>query len=385
MSHVIPNAVPFLGGNEWRYLKECLDSNWVSSVGPFVDRFEREAAAYVGTAHAIATVNGTAALHLALRLAGVGPGDEVLVPALTFVATANAVRYCGAVPVFMDSEPGSWCMDPRKVDEFLATRCEVSSDCVVNRSSGRRVSALLPVHLYGHPADLDALVALTSRFPLVLVEDAAEAFGAEYKGRRVGVRGLAACLSFNGNKIITSGGGGMVLTDDAEVARRARSLSTQGRAASTEFVHDEVGYNYRLTNIQAALGLAQLEQIDRFVEAKRATARFYAEALGRLEGAEPFREQSWARSTYWMSSVLLDPARWGDVRRLIAAAAAAGIQLRPLWYPLHRQPVFAGSEAFRVEVADALWARGVSLPCSVGITPEERERVATFLAGAARA
>ena len=175
----------------------------------------------------------------------------------------------------------------------------------------------------------------------------------------------------------------MVLTDDAELARRARSLSTQGRAPGTEFVHDEVGYNYRLTSIQAALGLAQLEQIDRFVEAKRATARFYAEALSRVEGAEPFREQPWARSTYWMSSVLLDPARWGDVRRLIARAAGDGIQLRPLWYPLHRQPVFGGCEAVGVEVADALWTRGVSLPCSVGITPEERERVASFLAGAA--
>lgn len=385
MSGVIPNAVPFLAGNEWRYLKECLDSNWVSSVGPFVDRFEREMAAYVDAAHAVATVNGTAALHVALLVAGVGPGDEVLVPALTFVATANAVRYCGAVPVFMDSEPGTWCIDPRKVEAFLATRCEVSGERVVNRVSGRRVRAILPVHLYGHPADLDALVALTARFPLVLVEDAAEALGAEYKGRRVGVRGLVACLSFNGNKIITCGGGGMVLTDDAALARRARSLSTQGRTPGTEFLHDEVGYNYRLTNIQAALGVAQLEQLDRFVEAKRATAGFYAEALGRLEGAEPFREQSWARSTYWMSSVLLDPARWGDMRGLIAASTKAGIELRPLWYPLHRQPVFAGSEAFRIEVADALWARGVSLPCSVGITPEERERVASFLATAARA
>jgi len=383
VSRVIPNAVPFLGGNEWRYLKECLDSNWVSSAGPFVERFEREVAAYVGAAHAVATVNGTAALHLALLLAGVEPDDEVLVPALTFVATANAVRYCGAVPVFVDSEPRSWCVDPRKVEEFLATRCEAQGDRVVNRASGRRVRALLPVHLYGHPADLDALVALTARFPLVLVEDAAEALGAEYKGRRLGVRGRVACLSFNGNKIITCGGGGMVLTDDAELARRARSLSTQGRAPGTEFVHDEVGYNYRLTSIQAALGLAQLEQIDRFVEAKRATARFYAEALGRVEGAEPFREQPWARSTYWMSSVLLDPARWGDVRRLIARAAGDGIQLRPLWYPLHRQPVFGGCEAVGVEVADALWTRGVSLPCSVGITPEERERVASFLAGAA--
>jgi perosamine synthetase len=375
----IPNAVPYLGGNEWRYVKECLDTNWVSSAGPFVERFERAVASYVGARYAVATVNGTAALHLSLLLADVGPEDEVLVPSCTFIATANAIRYCGAVPVFMDSEPGSWCIDPRKVEEFLATRCERRDDRLVNRGSGRRVAALVPVHLYGHPADLDALTALTARYPLALVEDTTEALGALYKGRSVGVRELVACLSFNGNKIITCGGGGMVLTDQEALARRAASLSTQGRVPGVEFLHHEVGYNYRLTNIQAALGLAQLEQLDRFVEDKRATADYYAQALGSLAGAQPFREQPWARSTYWMSSVLLDPAAW-DVRRLIAAAAAAAIELRPLWYPLHRQPVFAGCEAFCVEVADMLHARGVSLPCSVGISPGALERVVAFLA-----
>jgi len=380
MTRPIPNAVPYLGGNEWQYLKECLDTNWVSSAGPFVNRFEAEVAAYVGAAHAVATVNGTAALHVALLLAGIGPGDEVLVPALTFIATANAIKYCGGAPVFMDSDPRSWAMDPAKVADFLTRECRVEHGRVVNRATGKTVKAILPVHLYGHPADLDPLLELCERFPLVLVEDAAEALGAKYKGRRVGAHGLLGCLSFNGNKIITAGGGGMILTGNPALAERARHLTTQARDEGFEFVHREVGFNYRLTNIQAAVGLAQLEQLDRFVEAKRATARAYAEALGRLGGAEPLGEAPWAFSTFWMYSVLLDPASYGDVRRLIAAASAEGIGLRPLWRPLHRQPVFAGSQAYRVEVADGLWARGVLLPCSVGITPEERERVVDFLA-----
>ncbi len=380
----IPNAVPFLGGNEWQYLKECLDSNWVSSVGPFVDRFERELAAWVGVHHGVATVNGTAALHVGLLLAGVEPGDEVLVPALTFIATANAIHYCGAVPVFVDAEPRTWTIDPEKVADFLGRECEVRNGRVVNRATGRRVRALLPVHLYGHPADLDALLELTTRLPLALVEDTAEALGAVYKGRRVGARGPVGCLSFNGNKIITTGGGGMILTDDEALARRARYLTTQARDEGAEWVHREVGFNYRLTNIQAALGVAQLEQLDRFLASKRETARAYTAALERLGGADPLGEAPWASSSFWMYSTLLDPGRYGDVRALIARAGAEGIQLRPLWRPLHRQPVFAGHQAYRVEVADRLYARGVSLPCSVGITPEERDRVVAFLATARR-
>ncbi len=380
MSERIPNAVPFLGGNEWRYVKEALDTNWVSSAGPFVDRFEREMAAYVGARHAVATVNGTAALHVALLLAGVAPDDEVLLPALTFIATANAVSYCGGVPVFMDCEPRSWTMDPQKVADFLGRECDVREAGVVNRATGRTVRAVLPVDLYGHPADLDAFVELGRRYPLAVVEDAAEALGARYRGRRVGAHARVGCLSFNGNKIITTGGGGMVLTDDAALAARARALTTQARRPGGEWVHDEIGFNYRLTNIQAALGVAQLEQLDRFVEDKRATAHWYAARLAELPGTESHGEQPWAASSFWMSSVLLDPARYGDPQTVIRAAAADGVELRPLWYPLHRQPVFAGRQAYRVEVAERLHARGLSLPCSVGITAAARERVVSCLA-----
>jgi perosamine synthetase len=352
-----------------------LDTNWVSSVGPFVDRFEADVAAYVGAAHAVATVNGTAALHVALLLAGVEPGDEVLVPALTFVATANAVTYCGALPVFMDSEPRTWGLDPEKVADFLARECEVAGGRLVNRTTGRRVRALVPVHLYGHPVDLDPLLDLCRRYPLALVEDAAEALGATYKGRRVGAHGLVGCLSFNGNKIVTAGGGGMILTNDAALARRGRSLTTQAREDGLEYVHAETGFNYRLTNVQAALGVAQLEQIDVFLDAKRRTAAFYRDALARLGGFEPLGQAPWATSTFWMFSALVEPGRCPDVRGLLARLNARGVQARPLWRPLHLQPVFRDRQAYRVETATRLWDRGLSLPCSVGITPDERRTV----------
>src|SRR5213078_4180342 len=220
---------------------------------------------------------------------------------------------------------------------FLTRECDVRDGRVVNRTTGRRVRALLPVHLYGHPADLDPLLELAARFPLALVEDAAEALGASYKGRRVGAHGSVGCLSFNGNKIITTGGGGMILTDDEALARRARSLTTQARDPGPEWIHREVGFNYRLTNLHAALGVAQLEQLDAFVERKRATARAYSRALEALKGVTPLEEAPWAESSYWMYSVLLDDS-WGDVRALIRRGNADGIQLRPLWRPLHMQP-----------------------------------------------
>jgi perosamine synthetase len=375
----IPNAVPHLAGNEWKYLKECLDTNWVSSVGPFVDRFEREVARYVGVPHAVATVNGTAAIHVALLAAGVRPDDEVLLPAFTFVATANAVAYCGAHPVFLDSEATSWGIDPAEVARFLEAHGRVEGDRVVNRGSGRVIRALLPVHLYGHPCDLDPLLALARRFPMAVVEDAAEALGARYRGRAVGADGLAGCLSFNGNKIITTGAGGMVLSRDEATAARVRRLTTQARGDAIEFVHDEIGFNYRLSNLHAALGVAQLEQLDAFVEDKRATAAFYRGALGRVDGVRPFAEAPWARSTYWMASVLLDEQRCADVPALIRDLNAAGIQARPLWRPLHLQPAFRAAQRGETAVAERLHARGLSLPCSVGITPEERQDVVDAL------
>ena len=372
---VIPNAVPHLAGNEWKYLKECLDTNWISSAGPFVTRFEREVAAWLDVPHAVATVNGTAALHVALRAAGVEPGDEVLVPTFTFVATGNAIVYCGAHPVFMDSEPLSWGMDPEKTAEFLGRECLVTDGRVVNRGTGRVVRALLPVHLYGHPCDVDPLLALCRRYPLALVEDSAEALGAEYRERRAGADGLLSCLSFNGNKIVTAGGGGMVLTRDAGLAARVRSLTTQARGDALEFVHEEVGFNYRLSNLHAALGVAQLEQLPAFVASKRATAAFYQEALGGIDGVRVFSEAPWARSSYWMASILLDERRCPDVRALLRGLDADGIQARPLWRPLHLQPAFRLAQTHRVELAERLYARGLSLPCSVGISAEERQAV----------
>jgi perosamine synthetase len=380
LQRVIPNAVPHLAGNEWKYLKECLDTNWVSSVGPFVDRFEREVAAHVGAPHAVATVNGTAALHVALLAAGVRAGDEVLVPALTFIATANAVTYCGAQPVFLDSEEASWGLDADKLADFLSRECLVRNGEVVNRATGRVVRALLPVHLYGHPFDIDAVLEVAGRYPLAVVEDAAEALGARYKGRAVGCAGLLSCLSFNGNKIITTGGGGMVLARDEKTAARVRRLTTQARADALEYIHEETGYNYRLTSLQAALGVAQLEQLDGFVEAKRRTAAHYRELLAGLPGVMVVTEAPWARSTYWMTSALVERGVCPDVRGLLRRLDADGIGARPLWRPLHLQPVYAGTQAYRVEVAERLYERGLSLPCSVGITAEERQAVATALA-----
>jgi perosamine synthetase len=371
----IPNAVPFLGGNEWKYVKECLDTNWVSSAGPFVERFERDVAAYVGVPHAVATVNGSAALHVALLAAGVGAADEVLLPALTFMATAGAVAHAGAHPVFLDSEADSWGLDPARVEEFLARECDARDGRVVDRATGRRVAAVLAVHLYGHPCDLDPLLALCRRWSLPLVEDSAEALGARYRGRPVGCEGVAGCLSFNGNKVITTGGGGMVLTHDAALAARVRALTTQARREPLEWVHDEVAFNYRLTNLQAALGAAQLEQLEEFLARKRETAEHYRTALADLDGVRVFQEAGWARSSFWMPAVLLDERRCRDVRALIRGLDADGIQVRPVWYPLHRQPPFHGARTGPITVADRLWDRGVLLPCSVGITAGERQAV----------
>ena len=372
---VIPNAVPHLAGNEWKYVKECLDTNWVSSAGPFVERFERDVADYLGVPHAVATMNGSAALHLALRAAGVQPEDEVVVPTLTFIATAGGVVQCGAHPVFLDSEPVSWGLDAQKLADFLTRECEVRQGRVVDRATGRRVSAVMPVHLYGHPCDVDAVLEVCRRWPLAVVEDAAESLGALYRGRRAGADGVAGCLSFNGNKIVTAGGGGMVVTRDARLAARVRALSSQARSDALEWIHDEVGFNYRLTNLQAAVGAAQLEQLEDFLERKRRTALHYQQALGGLDGVTTFREASWARSNYWMPALLLDRRRCPDVRGLVRDLNARGIQVRPVWHPLHRQAPFRGARVDRIEVADRLWDRGVLLPCSVGITVDEREAV----------
>lgn len=377
----IPLCVPEVRGNEWTYVKECLDTGWVSSVGKYVTRFEERIAARLGAGQAVAFTSGTAALHVALLLAGVGPGDEVVLPSLTFIAPAFAVRYLGAWPVLADVDPRHWQMDAEQVRGFLTEGCRSQDGQVVNRATGRRVKALLPVDLMGHPADMDPLMALAEEFGLTVVEDATESLGGLYKGRPAGRLGHIGALSFNGNKIITTGGGGMLVCDDQTLAQRARYLSTQAKDDPLEYVHCQVGFNYRLSNIQAAMGCAQLESLDDYVAAKRRIHQAYREGLAGVPGIGFMAQAGWAVSACWMSPILVDPVAHGqDSRGLLGALHGQGIQTRPLWQPLHQSPALAGSHNLGCPVSERLHQQGLCLPCSVGLTPSDQERVIRAIA-----
>lgn len=372
----IPLCVPEIRGNEWTYVKECLDTGWVSSVGAYVDRFEKMFAERVETRFAVATANGTSALHTALIVAGVQPDDEVLVSAMTFIAPANAIRYAGAWPVFVDADRDYWQMDVAKVAEFLENGCLWQDGRLTNRQTGRRVKAIVPVHILGHPVDLEPLLALARKYALVVIEDATESLGASYRGRAVGQFGDLACFSFNGNKMLTTGGGGMLVTNREDLARRAKHLTTQAKADPIEYIHDAIGYNYRLTNMQAAMGCAQLEQLNEYVTIKRGLATAYAEGLREVPGLTVMKEASWASSAFWMYTVLVDPATYGSTsRQLLSKLEARKIQTRPLWQPLQDSPAHAGSQVVGGEVAQALFENALSLPCSVGLKAEDQQRV----------
>jgi perosamine synthetase len=372
----VPLCEPELRGNEWLYVKSCLDTKWVSSVGSFVERFERDVASHVGSMHGVATVSGTAALHVALQVAGVGAGDEVVVPSLTFVATANAVRYRGAHPVFIDAEPHHWQIDPGLVATFLVEECEVRDGVLRNRTTDRPVRAILPVHVHGHPCDMDPIVELARRFRLVVIEDATEGLGAEYKKHPVGSLGDVACFSFNGNKMITTGGGGMIVTNNSEWARNARYLTTQAKDDPLEYVHCQVGYNYRLTNVQAAMGCAQMESISEYVAAKRRIAATYSRAFRSVPGLHPQREATWAQSASWMYSVCVDSAEYGlDSRTVLKMLSSKGVQSRPLWQPLHCSPAYPRAQCLGGGVAERLNRDVLSLPCSVGLTETQQTHV----------
>jgi len=379
---MIPLCVPEIRGNEWKYIKECLDTNWVSSVGPFVDRFERELANYVDTKYAVATCNGTGALHIALLVAGVQPEDEVLVSTLTFIAPANAVRYVGAWPIFIDAEPEHWQMDPRKVADFIERECHWVNGELRNKTTCRRVKAILPVHILGHPCDMDPILEVARKCNLVVIEDATESLGAKYKERMVGHLGDIACFSFNGNKIITTGGGGMIVTDNEAWARKAKYLTTQAKDDPVEYIHNEIGYNYRLTNVQAAMGCAQLEQLDDYIAAKRRIAAYYTEHLASVPGIEPPREAERVFSIFWLYTVLVESERFGfDSRALMHKLREAQIGTRPLWHTIHDLPPYKDCQAYHLEVAQQLYRQGLSLPCSVGLdtAPAELQRVVTAI------
>jgi perosamine synthetase len=371
----IPLSEPWLNGREWQYVKDCLDSGWVSSAGGYVERFERELAAYVGRQHAVATVNGTAALHIALMVAGVRPDEEVLVSSLTFIASANVIRYAQAWPVFIDAEPHFWQMDSNKLSDFIELHCVWLKGRLVNKRTGRKIAAIMPVHVLGHPVDIDPILELATKFDLPVIEDATEGLGSEYKSRKVGCLGDIACFSFNGNKMITTGGGGMIVTDRQDWQERAKYLVNQAKDDMVEYVHGEIGFNYRLSNIQAAMGCAQLEQLDDIIASKRRIAECYSEGLKHVSGISALGEAEWAFSTFWLYSIAVDKGEYGmGSRSLMKLLTDRDIQSRPIWQPMHMSPAHTHESATDCSIAENLYETVLSLPCSVGLG-ENQERV----------
>ncbi len=354
---------PSFGDTEKNLVADCLDSGWVSSVGRYVDRFEQDLADVTHIPHAIATVNGTSALHTCLILAGVQPGDEVLLPALTFVASANPVAHLGATPHFVDCETETLGVDPERLTDYLADIAELRNNICVNRHSGRPIRALMVVHVLGHPARMNELASIAERYRLVLIEDAAESLGSWRDGRHTGSWGRLAALSFNGNKIITSGGGGAILTSDPDMARRAKHLTTTAkRPHPWAFEHDAVGYNYRLPNLNAALGCAQLEHLPERLTQKRRLAERYATAFAGIPDLHFQLEPKNCRSNYWLNLLLLADAEQRD--QLLTAAHAENILLRPFWTPLHQQAMYADAPRMPLPQTEELFTRGVCLPSS---------------------
>lgn len=361
----IPLHEPRFSGNEKKYLNDCIDSTFVSSVGAYVDRFEKNFAAYVGSEYAVAVVNGTAALHVALRLVGVERGDEVITQPLTFVATANAVAYCGAEPVFIDVDIDTLGMSAKALKSFLENNCKPENGLCVNKKSGRAVKACLPMHTFGHPCRIGEIKELCDEWNLTLVEDAAESLGSRYKDRHTGTFGALGIFSFNGNKIVTSGGGGVIVTDDASLAKRAKHLTTTAKVPHRwEYVHDEVGFNYRMPNINAALMCAQLEQLDGFLVSKRELAKLYADFFSSLD-IKFISEPKDSTSNYWLNTIIL--ANLKEREQFLEYSNLNGVMTRPIWRLMNRLKAYSGCMTDRLENAEYLEARVVNIPSSVRI------------------
>lgn len=356
---MIPVYQPLIGEAEKRYVLDAVESTWISSKGKYLDQFEHGFADYIGARQGIATCNGTVSIHLALAALGIGPGDEVIVPTFTYVASVNAITYTGATPVFVDSHAEYWNLDPDLIEAKITSNTK----------------AIMVVHLYGHPADMNPIMDLADSRGIAVIEDAAEAHGAEYLGRRVGSIGLAGSFSFFGNKVITTGEGGMVVTDDEELALRCRHLRGQGVSPVRTYWHDVVGFNYRMTNIAAAIGVAQLERIDEVIETKRRIADRYRDALSGVPGVTFQPEMSWAKNVYWMVSILVDP---GKRDGLMADLKADGVDSRPFFHPAHMLPMYGTAERF--PVAERLGASGINLPSFPQLTDEQVDAVCDLVA-----
>ncbi|HAS47571.1 MAG TPA: hypothetical protein DCS93_44250 [Microscillaceae bacterium] len=364
---MIPLSVPNIEGNEWQYIKECLDTNWVSSVGSYVDLFEQKVAEFTGAQYAVSTVNGTAALHIALLLSNVTQDDCVLVPNITFIASVNAIKYVNASPIFIDIDPDTWQMDLGLLEEFLENETTLQEGICTEKNSQRKIKAIMPVHVLGNMADMDHLKALAKKFHLEIIEDASEALGSYYEGTHSGNFGKFGCFSFNGNKIITTGGGGIIITDDEQLAAKAKHITTQAKADKFEYVHDHVGYNYRLVNVLAAMGVAQMENLPKFLNRKQEVNAFYREQLTNVGDIQLQEIPNKTSSNHWLFTILTS-----QQKPLIQHLTAHKIQVRPLWYPMNRLEMFKHERYYsRNDLSMEVYQKSISLPCSTNISEED--------------
>ena len=380
---MIPLSVPNFKGNELAYVTHAVETEWVSTGGSYVDQFEENIAAYCGAAGAVSCQNGTSGLHISLLLSGVQAGEEVIVPTLTFIAAVNPVRYIGAEPVFMDCDD-SLCMDPDKLESFCREECELRDGVLTDRSNGKAIRAMVVVHVFGNMAKMERILQIAKQFNLKVVEDATEALGTYYtegafKGKYAGTMGDIGVYSFNGNKIITTGGGGMIVSMDTESLKHAKHLTTQAKVDVVNFIHDEVGYNYRMTNLQAALGLAQLEQLETFIQIKEENYLHYKDGLETIPGLSLLPFESGIRTNHWFYSLYREDGFPMERDAMVQAFAAGGIQTRPIWGLIHQQKPYRNSRAYRIERAEQYRERVVNVPCSTNLTAQQVDQVLDFL------
>lgn len=366
---------PNIAGNEWKYVKDCLDTGWVSSVGSYVDQFEKMTAEFAGTKYAVATSSGTTALHITLILQGVQPEDLIITQDITFVATLNAIKYTGADPILIDVNMDDWQMDLDVLEHFLQNETIIKDQTCYHKSTGRRIPIIMPVHVLGNMTNMDRLLALAQQYHLTVIEDSTEALGSYYKNKHAGSFGLMGTFSYNGNKIITTGGGGMIVTDDEALAKRAKHLTTQAKADPFEYYHDEIGYNYRLVNVAAAMGVGQMELLPQFLEKKKQIIQYYKDHLSNFGDIQFQKVSVDANPNWWMPTI-----RTAKQKEMLKALNDQKLQSRPFWVPMHQLPMYKNSIYYQLNnQASQLYQECLSIPCSTYITEEEMERVVTAI------
>lgn len=368
---MIPLSVPNLSGNEWKYIKDCLDTNWVSSVGSYVDKFENSLAEFTGAKYAVSTVNGSAALHISMLLAGVEQNDLVILPNITFVASANTVTYLKASPIFIDIDQDTWQMDLDLLEDFLINKTEIANDLCILKKDGRVIRCIMPVHVLGNMCDIERLMKIADKYCLKVVEDATESLGSYFNKKHSGTFGLFGCVSFNGNKIITTGGGGMILTNDEKLAKKAKHITTQAKSDPFEYMHDEIGYNYRLVNILAAMGLAQMEQLNGFLDHKSKLYTNYIDQLKLVPGFKTQKITTKVSANHWLQTFQFERA--GELMKFLNQEK---IQVRPFWVPMNQLPMFK-QELYvsNNDTSNRIYQTCVSLPCSTNLSPEDQSKV----------